>query len=226
MPSTSPSPRVQFQWKYFDQVTPKLIPLDDEFVPNVVNIGCADDPVSLGKMALHVDIDNWSYKHKFFRQSDAHDLPDEWSRKFDLVILGDVLEHVVDPMKVTDEALRVTALGGIALFTVFEEWRLPGPGQYIEEAHKIADEENRKMGYSDREDYQEQVYPDRVGVLDEGDSSHLCHINQFTDAEMLDMVHYALRTGEFRLLEGVKQYEQEQDGHDWYNWLYAFERVK
>jgi SAM-dependent methyltransferase len=201
---------------------PKTIPS----IPNIINIGCADDPVDLGDLALHVDIDDWSYKHKYFHQADAHDLPNNWARKFDLVILGDILEHVVDPMKVTDEAARITAVGGYLLFTVFEEWRLPGPGQWIDEAHKLADEENVRMGYKDREDYQSKNYPERIGVADEEETSHLCHINQFTDDEMLDMVRYVLRHGDMRLLEGVKQYEQVQDGHDWYNWLYTFQRIK
>lgn len=222
MPTTSPSPRVMFQWKYFDKVMPRWT----NGVPNIVNIGCADDPMNFGVLALHVDLDDWSYKHEHFYQTDAHDLPDEWVRRFDLVLLGDVLEHVVDPMQVCEEAARVTAVGGYLVMTIFEEWRLPGPGQWIEESHKISDETNRKMGFDDREHYQRVHYPERVGVPDDSETPHLSHINQFTDIEMTDLVNYVTRRADMRLLEGVKQFEQVQDGHDWYNWLFAFERTK
>jgi len=222
MPTTNPSPRIRFQWKYFDQVSPIVI----DGIPNIVNIGCADDPVQLDDLALHVDIDDWSYKHTYFHQADAHDLPGKWARQFELVILGDILEHVVDPMKVIDEAARVTAVNGCLVMTVFEEWRLPGPGQWIEESHKIADKVNQEMGYEDREDYQRVHYPKRVGVPDDSETPHLSHINQFTDEDMNGLVTWVLRDGDFRLVEGTKAYEQTLEGHDWYNWLFAFERLR
>ena len=215
--------RVRFQWKYIEMVTSGVTIPE---LPHILNIGCADDPIQLCNLALHVDIDDWSYMHKHFYQADAHKLPDKWERLFKLVVLGDVLEHVLDPMAVTAEAMRVTSVGGYLMMTVFEEWRLPGPGQWIEESHVIADAENVKMGYKDREDYQQIHYPKRIGVPDDDKTPHLCHINQFTDAEMNDMVRWVVHTDEFRLLEGVKHFELKFEGHDWYNWLFAFERLR
>jgi len=213
-----PSPRVEFQWKYFEMTS--IAP--NGGVPNTLNIGCADDPTFFAEGAYHVDIDDWSYKHKWFKQSDAHELPFE-DKSFAYVVLGDILEHVIDPNKVTQEAMRVTALGGVLVLTIFEEWRMPGPGQWIEEAHKIADTENVEMGYEDREDYQRKIYPERIGVPDEGELSHLCHINQFKDGDIVDLVGGVVSTGEFTVLENIKVPEIDQE---WSNWLIAFRRMR
>ena len=220
MPTNNPSPRIRFQWKYIDMTTPGMV----DGVPNILNIGCASDPIDVGELALHVDIDNWEYKHRYFCQADAHALPDKWERMFDLVILGDILEHVLNPMKVTEEAMRVTSVGGYLVMTIFEEWRLPGPGQWVEESHRIADEENVQLGYEDREDYQQILYPQRIGVPDDSKTPHLCHINQFTDDEMSDMVRWVVRNGDFLLIEGTKHIEVLHQGHHVYNWLFTFRR--
>jgi SAM-dependent methyltransferase len=214
------SPRVEFQWKYFEATTRA----PDGALPNVLNIGCANDPIDLEDGAFHFDMDDWTYKHKWFRQGDAHNLP-FGDKSFMCVILGDILEHVVDPLVVTQEAARVTAIGGILVLTVFEEWRLPGPGQWIEESHKIADEENVKMGYEDREHYQRDLYPERIGV-DDDEVPHLSHINQFDDSDMVDMINWLILPKEFTLLEASKVREENHEGHDWFNWLIAFRRIK
>ena len=216
------SPRVEFQWRYFETIDPKM---DGNGFPRVLNIGCADDPIDLGDEALHYDIDDWTYKHKWFKQGDAHDLPKDWSKNFDLVILGDILEHVVDPLVVAQEAARVTTIGGTLVLTVFEEWRLPGPGQWIEESHEIADAVNVEMGYEDREHYQREHYPEKIGV-DDDETPHLSHINQFTDGDMTNMINWLVTPGEFILLEATKVREENHEGHDWFNWLIAFRRIK
>jgi SAM-dependent methyltransferase len=215
------SPRVEFQWKYF-AMTPRA---PEGQVPNTLNVGCADDPIGLGEGAMHYDIDDWSYLHRYFEQGDAHKLPFN-DKTFLCVIMGDILEHVVDPFVAVQEAMRVTAVGGLLVLTVFEEWRLPGPGQWIEEAHEIAEKENVERGYEGREDYQKKNYPERVGVPDEDDKSHLCHINQFEDSDMVDMVNWVVSTGEFTVIENVKVVEENFDGHDWYNWLICFRRMR
>jgi len=221
MPIVSDAPRINFQRRYINEITPAM----RNGIPNILNIGCSGDPIEMGELALHVDIDDWSYLHRYFHQADAHALPEKWSDKFDLVILGDILEHVLDPMKVTEEAMRVTALNGHLMMTVFEEWRMPGPGQWIEESHAISDAENVKIGYKDREDFQCLNYPRRIGVPDDDKTPHLCHINQFTDEEMNDMVRWVVRKGTFLLIEGTKHFEQRYEEHDCYNWLFAFRRL-
>ena len=54
------SPRIHFQLFYASQTPERAFKTDDglEMVyPNILNIGCADDPVGLGNRAVHYDMD-------------------------------------------------------------------------------------------------------------------------------------------------------------------------
>jgi len=214
--SNPASPRMAFQWKYFAEC-------DATEPPEVLNIGCADDPLSFGEAAFHYDLDDWSYKHKWFKQGDANSLPFP-DGTFQLVIMGDILEHLEDPHKAVSEAIRVLRVGGRLVITVFEEWRLPGPGQWLKEGHELATKTVQEMGYQDLEDHQKVLYPDRVG-FPEAEVSHLIHINQFTDVDMQNMAGWIASQG-CAPLELIKAYEATHEGHRWYNWLFAMEKVK
>jgi SAM-dependent methyltransferase len=207
---------MSFQWKYYMMV-PHVEP------PIVLNIGSANDPLEFGSYAMHFDIDDWTAEHKWFTQGDAHKLPFP-DRSYQLVVLGDIMEHVVDPMKVTDEALRVTAVGGYMVATIFEEWRLSGPGQHIEEGTLSARKHSQLLGYADEEDYQAKVNATRIGFSND-ELPHLFHINQFVDSDIEGMISWALRNGDVKLVEAVKAFEVTHDGHDIYNWLVAFQRL-
>jgi ubiquinone/menaquinone biosynthesis C-methylase UbiE len=204
---------MEFQRKYFAEA------VQDEDNPVVLNVGCADDPVGLGDSAMHVDLDDWSYRHKHFTQSDASELP-FGDRSYSLVICGDVLEHVVKPEQVVSELCRVCS--GTLVLTIFEEWRLPGPGQWIKEGQKSGDVESVRLGYADREDYQIKVYPQRKG-FDDNLVPHLIHINQFTNEDIQQMIAFVMTQG-FYPLELLKSPEATENGHTWYNWLLAFKR--
>lgn len=218
---TSPSSRISFQEKWVNIATniakPAPVP------PIILNVGSCDDPVAIGDRAMHYDIDDWSAVHTYFTRGDAHALP-FYNQSYKLVILGDILEHVTDPAKVLSEACRVSSQYVVA--TIFEEWRLPGPGQWVEEALQGALKEAEKVTgrpweslleyerahQPKRRDYQGEVIP------------HLYHINQFSDADITQLILFVESQG-FQALEAIKAYETTHEGHDIYNWLLSFVRL-
>jgi hypothetical protein len=203
-----------FQWKYFEQAE---LTIDGQ--PSVLNIGAADDPLKFGDKAMHFDIDDWSYTHKFFTQGDAHYLPFP-DQSYDVVIMGDIHEHLRNPFNATLEAARVTRR--LLVMTIFEEWRLPGPGQHIQGGHELGDRVSRELGYADRQDYQVKVFPKRIGYDDDAET-HLVHVWQFVDADIDKIVNGVELVG-FHTKEFVKAYEATHEGHRWYNWLICLER--
>lgn len=217
----SPSRRIDFQWQYVHDYFNDHPEAGKGGEPPILNIGCSDDPVGFGEFARHVDIDDWSYKHKYFTQADAAKLP-FGDASYDVIVLGDILEHVESPKKVTDEAMRVCAPNGLILMTVFEEWRLPGPGQWINEGHEIGDKMNRDLGFKDREDWQRKHYPEMIG-FDDNKVSHLVHINQFTPADMQALCAYVSTQG-FALIHFDYVCDAVHEGHPCMNWLIAFKR--
>jgi SAM-dependent methyltransferase len=191
-----------FQWKYFELALPPPLP---GAIPQVLNVGADDDPLHFGEDAVHVDVsDRHADKHKWFVHCDAHDMSAKIvDRAFDTVICGDVMEHVADPLKVALECARVARRR--VILTIFEEWRLaPGQvGQFIERGEASWTEQGNKS-----EDY----YPGKT------------HVNQFSDGDIANLCKHIEAMG-FKRLEGLKVPEAVQDGHQWFNWLLAFERL-
>jgi len=205
-----------FQWRWLERAEPSL-----NGWPTVLNIGSADDPLEFGSRAVHFDIDNWAAVHEHFVQGDAHKLPFD-DQCFDTVIMGDIHEHAFDPFRITQEGARVAKR--YLVMTIFEEWKLPGPGRWIEEGRANSEKESQKLGYLGREDYQRQVYPERIGVPDD-EIPHLIHIWQFTDEHIQRMLDETVAIG-FAIVEAAKAYEATHEGHSWYNWLICMERVR
>ena len=211
------SPRCTFQYKYFD-AAPETVP------PQVLNIGSCDDPLGFGVKAMHFDIDDWSAACKYFTRGNAEELPFP-DGSYHTVIMGDMLEHVKNPWLCVQEAARVVAPGGVLVITIFEEWRLPGHGQWIKEGQELADETCRKMGFTDREDFQVKSFPNRVGTPDDDVNPHLIHINQFDDDDIKGLCLGVMNMhGGFSEIEFVKAGEATHEGHTWYNWLLAFRK--
>lgn len=207
------SPRQRFQIGYF-----RLAPYNLDS-PDVLNVGCADDPFRFGRAAMHVDVDDWSAHHRHFRQANAERLPFK-DRSYHTVIMGDVLEHVVDWRRAIRECCRVCAKRFV--LTIFEEWRLKQRGQNILLAQRLGDEESRLQGAADREDWQRQHFPQRVGVSDYA-IPHLVHINQFSD-EDIEEVCAIIKEAGLVVLVNTKEREGEYNGHTFYNWLIMAER--
>lgn len=207
-------PRMRFQWNcVVDAEGP------------ILNVGSCDDPLNFGDRVTHLDYDDWSEYFKAkgapFVQGDAHHLVEMFGEKaFDLVVLGDVLEHVVDPHTVLRNCCRVSRRA--ICLTIWEEWRCPGAGQWPDVAQEVAKQEARKHGFEDYYDYYDSVHP----VKTRRDQLHLGHINQFTDQDASKWVQL-IRDEGFEVLVGGKVKEVVHEGHDAYNWLiYAVRSVR
>ena len=213
------SPRLRFQWVYFLMAQ---LPKEGER-PNVLNVGCSSDPLDFGDNAFHFDMDDWSAKHKWFAQGDAADMHMFEDQSFEVVICGDLLEHAMNPNKVVQECARIAKHA--LCFTIFEEWKLGGYGQWIQKGQELGDIESRNLGYEDREDYQVKVYPERQGV-DDDITPHLIHINQFSHEDIFNLACYLQSTG-FALIEFSRTFEAQrvEDGHPFYNWLLGMTRI-
>lgn len=98
----------------------------------ILNIGCGINPCGWsGSHCTHFDIDVWDYPN--FVQGDAHNLPFP-DNSFATAVMGDMLEHVVDPVRVLQEAARVAPK---VVMTTFEEWRLGKQGLNIKAGRKL-----------------------------------------------------------------------------------------
>ncbi len=201
-----------FQWRYHNLAKPRLS------IPNILNVGCSDDPVHFGAEAVHYDIDRWP-RFKWFSQGDAHRLPFK-TGSFHTVIMGDIIEHLMEPRQAVLEAARVASRR--VVMTIFEEWKLPGPGRWVKEGAHNGDVGSQDLGYADREAYQTENFPDRVGYPDDV-HPHLVHIQQFTDEAIEELVSDVPGYG---IREYLKEYEATSAGHDWFNWLVCLEVPK
>lgn len=202
---------MRFQWKYFLKA-PWTRP------PSILNIGCSSDPLAFEEDAHHFDMDDWSKRFKYFTQGDAHHLPFE-DQSFHTVVMGDIIEHLVEPRRAVLEACRVAQQW--VVMTIFEEWRLPGHGQFIKEGQALAAKTSQEQGFEDPSAFNDHIYPDRVGY-DDYSRPHLSHINQFSHEDIASLV----AVEGFKSLEFLHAYEAELDGHPFYNWLVCLERLK
>ncbi len=141
-----------------------------------LNIGCGNEPLNLeGERPGNVvqfDMDAWNLPNAV--QGDAHHLPFV-DRAFDVVVMADVIEHLVDPLVALKEAYRV---GNKLVASIFQEWIL-GPGLHqIRRTRKLHRE---KTGFSDASEVLTEYKKkgDVVRVVPEKKYSHLLHINQF-----------------------------------------------
>jgi ubiquinone/menaquinone biosynthesis C-methylase UbiE len=180
----------------------------------VVNLGCGEVPIDLGEDCVHVDLDE--YNHKNFVKSDIHDMPFE-DKEFDTAILGDVLEHSPDPVKMLKEAGRVAKK---VVATVFEEWR--DGDKTTEERIQLAVDETKKLGFDSHEDYLKSLewYKDKiVKVTDDSEVPHHYHIQNFTNESLREVIKEA----GLKIIIMQKFKEGEHEGRDFFNWLLVLE---
>lgn len=179
----------------------------------IVNIGCESDPAGFYEVgATQVDIDHYDLPN--FVQADAHNLPFK-DDEFDTAVLGDMLEHVVDPVQVIREAGRVAKK---VVCTIFEEWRCPGFGQHIDVMVKKGKDDLKEMGFNTHIDYLKSLPMQRdkiISVVDDEVTPHHFHINQFKDEDIPRMFDEA----GLEVLIRTKVYENTCDGHDIYIWI-------
>ncbi len=164
-----------------------------------------------------LDLDKW--KHKYSVQADAHHLPFK-ENAFRTAVLGDILEHAVDPLQMLTEAKRVARR---LVLTIFEEWRLGAPGQHIELGLKRAKEELTRLGYSTKEEYMRSYKPFEgkwIRGISEEKLPHAYHIWQFTD----DYIKRLIEQLNMEVIAYRKEPEATHQGHTWFNWLICLEK--
>ncbi len=178
---------------------------------NVLNVGCGENPAGLGPATVHMDLDLW--RHELFVQADAHHLPFR-DLAFDTVLLGDIMEHLVDPSLAVKDACRV---GRRVVLTVFKEWRLgQQPGQYRQEGLTRKLEELKEQGYESIDAYMHSYAPlaaKYIRGLPETKMCHTPHINQLTEEQLRGMVPPGMR---------VVHWSLEPEAN-WQNWLIVLE---
>jgi ubiquinone/menaquinone biosynthesis C-methylase UbiE len=141
----------------------------------ILNIGSGNGWIfkDSGLSVIHVDIDK--YNIPYFIQMDAHDLkfPD---KSFDVAVLGELLEHVRDPVQVLKEAKRVAKKLVITTPNEAEWISLYRPYQPIEE--RLAE-----TGLTKRQ----LVIRDNPGIIEpyEGDNLNHCYHRRHYDETML-----------------------------------------
>lgn len=174
----------------------------------LLNIGVGANPAKLnGPGIIHLDLDVWNVPG--FVQGDAHALPFR-SDSFASCILGDVLEHVLDPVQVLLESGRVAPK---IICTVFEEWRIGSPGRHLESGRALYEPmEDHYRPFRESGQCRARFSEDRL--------SHSPHIWAFTLPMLSEMIEAAsLRVDRFESdCPGI------HDGHPMTNWLYVLRR--
>ena len=150
----------------------------------VLNIGCGEDPCELSSISnifiVNIDLDMWKVPN--FIQCDAHMLPIR-DKSIDVVVLGDVLEHLVDPDKVLDEVVRVCKSNCEVIVTVplEKEYRLGKEYKLCELA---------KEGFTSFEEWKlkHPVFKGRcVKPISDDLKPHTYHIHAFTESDVVNM---------------------------------------
>ena len=151
----------------------------------VLNIGSKEDPCRISDIdqvfVVNVDIDLWKLPN--FIQCDAHKLPFR-DYSFDYVILGDVLEHLVDPRKGLKEAVRVCRKNGYVVITVPLEptWRI-GKEKKLKEI--------QKLGYSSFEEWKLKYQAHKglcIKPIPDDEIPHTYHIHVFTEEQIIEII--------------------------------------
>ena len=148
----------------------------------IVNLGCGDDPVGFGDRATHVDVDEWNLPN--FVLAEIHDLP-FLAKSFDTAVLGDVLEHCLDPEGAVKEAARIAKR---LVLTIPEELALPSVGTHVELGlRQRADHYRRLFGLVGTDEEVIVAHKRSTATFVSSPTSesvvpHDGHINRFDDA--------------------------------------------
>jgi len=189
----------------------------------VLNVGSCDDPVGFRHLAVHCDLDDWSEYytrlsteiHQFvpFIQCDAHRLSYKFGYDlFDLVIMGDIIEHLPDPMGAILHAANVSSR--LLCMTIWEEWRVPSPERGMEMLH----EEAIAGGFETYTELYKDMHKGRgVDVYDNDTLPHHGHLHSFTDGNIAWFISELLNKGMHKVA-AVKVPEALHEGHVCMNW--------
>lgn len=179
----------------------------------VVNIGCGEVPVDFGPDTVQVDMD--VYNHKNFVKADAHNLPFE-DDEFDTAVLGDILEHSVDPAQMLREAGRVAKK---VVATIYEEWRLKDYGTTNKDFVDHMNNGIKEMGFASHYDYLKSlpVHKDKIVevVPDDPENPHHPHIQEFTAESLMEFI----KVSGLKIQIFTKFQEGVHEGRQTYNYL-------
>lgn len=215
------SPRMNFQWWAVVRAQGPIL-----------NVGSADDPLGFGDRCTHFDYDDWGgYFSKLsdeigrvvpFIQGDAHELETYFAPgEYDTVILGDIVEHLVDPYKDLSAATKITRRA--LYFTIWEEWRNPKFGRSIIAAQQELDRVAREGGHVDAQAMYRAEHPGCEPANNIG-CPHWGHIWQFSNEMVDNLVRKVAKENYMTVMFYQKVHEVAHEGHQCYNWLVYLEK--
>jgi len=143
----------------------------------IVDIGCANGSI-FGKdfkSVTRVDIDNHPKLENFY-QANAEDLPFK-DKEFDIAVMGEILEHVENPQKALNEAIRVA--NRVIITVPYEhEWHHPYTVPF-----DTLEREEKELGKP-----REEIYQDNEDIkYFKGDNyQHLRHQRYYTYSSLKD----------------------------------------
>lgn len=202
------SRRIQFQNEWVSQTTGLI-----------ANIGCGEDPLNISGQApdrvINLDLNVWNVPN--FIQCDAHHLPLK-DDAVELALLGDVLEHVVEPLDILKEAKRISKR---IVATVFEDFRLPSPGRHIEYGQQSLVDSVHEHGFESSEESLKTTGL-CIREYNEGLLSHGPHIWWFTVEMLLDFIKQL----DMNLVHFSREPELINKGRLFFNFLFVLEKVE
>lgn len=213
--NTIRGPRMSFQWHVLRLV-----------FGHVLDVGCADDPNGFGHRVVHFDYDDWSQfyqdRQQCFVQGDAHKLLERFpANSFELVILGDVVEHFYDPYLALSQAAQVTSR--YLCMTIWEEWRGPGGDEQLQWSIDFLENKAHEKGYPSSVEMYAAEHPG----CDPNDNAvlpHLEHCQRFTDQDVELLVTRLIQEYKFQPRTLIKAFEVTHEDHDAYCWMVLLEK--
>jgi len=150
----------------------------------ILNLGCGEDPCEISSIpntfVINIDLDMWKLPN--FIQCDAHMLPIR-DKSINVVVMGDVLEHLIDPNLVINEVSKVCKNDCEVIVTV-----------PLEKTYRLGKErrllEISLEGYSSFEEWKlkHPVFKGRcIKPLSDNLKPHTYHIHAFTEDQIVKM---------------------------------------
>jgi len=187
---------------------PRFDWLRDRSFGRILDIGCNRGDIYNGTShapnVMGVDLDLWAPEYGLgFRHADAHFLPFK-DGEFDVVVLGEVLEHVYDPVKVLSEARRVASKFVLISVPYEYNWAVDKkPCSSLETQMR-----ERKVTYEELFVLETLSQPGCAGAIDDRTNRHLWHIRWYTMDSLCEDIEKA----------GMR-YRMELLQHDGWSWF-------
>lgn len=187
----------------------------------VLNVGCCDGSIGFEDKVTNFDLDDWSELYTIrgwkFVQGDAHRLTEYFEPgSFDLVVMGDIIEHLPDPYLACGEAAQVSKR--LLCMTIWEEWRLPKDGKHVHYAQQHYEAEAKGKGYTSGSAMYASEHPGCTPA-DNLELSHWGHCWQFTEEMIHNLVAWLCAQFQMEIVFFERIPEVMHLGHMAHNWL-------